>query len=139
MNFFKTYTDAEVLIDCLKNNTCTKSDILKILDKDEAKYHLLRVHFNEELDYILEDGIVHNIIDSMKIDIKAHGYVIGSFTALPLRYENIKGCSERCISGTLYEVLGHYAILSDSEEFFGFFKKNTKTKPFFLHHCCETF
>lgn len=135
MKFFKTYSDAEVLIDCLTNNSCHKFDILKILDNNETMYHLLKVHFDERLDYIVDDAIVRDIIDFIEIDVSMIGHLKGSFTGMSLRYETYSGEYETRISGKLYEVLGYYAILTDDMEFFGFFKMHPHVKSFFLKHC----
>lgn len=98
MKFFKTYSDAEVLIDCLTNNSCHKFDILKILDNNETMYHLLKVHFDERLDYIVDDAIVRDIIDFIEIDVSMIGHLKGSFTGMSLRYETYSGEYETRIS-----------------------------------------
>jgi hypothetical protein len=134
MNYFKIYNDDDVLIDVIKNKPHHKLEVLQILDNDELKYHLLKVHFDEQVDYIVDDDIIHDIIDFIEIDIERFGLCKGSFIGMKLNYM-INGKEEQTvISGKLYEVFDYYMIVDNQKDYYGFFKNNVATAAYFNKH-----
>lgn len=134
MEYFKVYTDYDVLIDVIKNKPHHKSDVMRLLDDDELKYHLLKVHFDEHLDYIIDDDIIHEILDFIEIDTERFGLFKGDFVSMKIRYAHGDQYHESLISGKLYEVFDYYILIDKVNEFYGYFKTSVDTTKYFLNH-----
>jgi hypothetical protein len=137
MTYFKTYSDYDVLIDVIKNKPHHKSEVLQILDNDELKYHLLKVHFDEQVDYIVDDDIIHDIIDFIEIDIERFGVYKGSFMGMKLCYNADGREIDTLISGKLYEVFDYYMLMDNQKDYFGFFKIESDTTTYFTKHLLD--
>lgn len=134
MKYFKVYSDYDVLIDVIKNKPHHKSEVMEILDNDELKYHLLKVHFDEQLDYLIDDDIIHEIIDFIEIDMERFGRFKGSFMGMKVRYANGEQFHESLISGKLYEVFDYYMLIDKFNDYYGYFKITEDTTSYFLNH-----
>lgn len=134
MEYFKVYSDYDVLIDVIKNKPHHKSEVMEILDNDELKYHLLKVHFDEQLDYLIDDDIIHEIIDFIEIDMERFGRFKGSFMGMKVRYANGEQFHESLISGKLYEVFDYYMLIDKFNDYYGYFKITEDTTSYFLNH-----
>lgn len=134
MEYFKVYSDYDVLIDVIKNKPHHKSEVMVILDNDELKYHLLKVHFDEQVDYIIDDDIIHDIIDFIEIDVERFGQFKGSFVGMKVRYANGEQYHESLLTGKLYEVFDYYMLIDKFNDYYGYFKITDDTTAYFLKH-----
>lgn len=134
MEYFKVYSDYDVLIDVIKNKPHHKSEVMVILDNDELKYHLLKVHFDEQVDYIIDDDIIHEIIDFIEIDIERFGHFKGSFVGMKVRYANGEQYHESLLTGKLYEVFDYYMLIDKFNDYYGYFKITDDITEYFLKH-----
>lgn len=131
----QSFSDSDVLVDLISNRSHLKSKVIKVLDHDIIKYHLLKIHFDESIDYLIDEDIIFEILDFIEIDVVSLGQYHGNIIGMPITLSTNGVKQELKLSGRLYEAFNYYAIITKENDFFGFFKKSKSTTNHFLNYC----